>query len=92
MPEASLFFNAPLSVWEFDGIPSMEGEADLSFASSISRSFLFCETLRHLQMVCLSADFRRRRELETPIAPSHALSGALSFLQRFTDQAALRSP
>ena len=34
----------------------MEGEADLYFASSISRFFLICENLRHLRMVCLSAD------------------------------------
>ena len=63
----SLLFHAPLNAWEFDGMPSMEGEADLSFASSVSRLFLICENLRHLWMVCLSvddADFRRRRELE----------------------------
>ena len=32
--------NAPLNAWELDGMPSMEGEADLYFASSISRFYL----------------------------------------------------
>ena len=58
-------FNAPLNAWELDVIPSMEGVADLYFASSISRIYLICENLRHLRTNKPSADdadFRRRRE------------------------------
>ncbi len=39
-----IFFHAPLNAWELDGMPSMEGEADLFFASSISRFFILLKS------------------------------------------------
>ena len=65
-----------LTPGNLEEMPSIEGEADLCFLNL--PPFLVCENLRRLRMVSLPADFRRRRELEKPIAPSHAFSGALN--------------